>query len=117
VPVKVTRAGGPGDVSRICAKIAPGDVQKLFKGPPPNLSASPGQCSWGGTQVTVNIYLEDTAHTYYTGGPIDVSSPTPLAGVGGTAPPFTVSPAEALKYAQAEGQLCTDVFAAADAAG
>jgi len=158
VPVKITRAGGPGDVSQLCAKIAPVDVQKLFKGPTPNLSASPGECAWGGTQVRVNIYLEDTAHSYYTGGPIDVSSATPLAGVGdqavwtqaaagavplvaaheasttctvttglaanqttmvvtGTAPSIAASPAEALKYAQAEGQVCTDVFAAASATG
>jgi hypothetical protein len=76
-------AGGPLDVSTLCAAVPAADVQKLFKDTPPPVTANPGECDWGSGAVTVDIFQNDADEQYYnTGGVVDG---TPISGVGDVA--------------------------------
>jgi hypothetical protein len=62
--------GGPlasVDVTKLCAAVSQGDIQKLFKdGTTPKLQANPGECDWG--DVSVDVDLKDTTKQFYPGG-------------------------------------------------
>jgi hypothetical protein len=75
--------GGPLDVSKLCAAVPNADVQKLFKGPVPAVTANPGECDWGGGDVTVDVFSDDPSKQYYNGGA--VTNGTPISGVGDVA--------------------------------
>jgi hypothetical protein len=75
-------AGGALDVSKLCAAVKPADVQQLFKGTAPPVTANPGECDWGGGGITLDIYANDASKQYYNGGGLNVGTATPLPGVG-----------------------------------
>lgn len=150
-------AGGPLDVSKLCAAVPAADIQKLFKAPAPAVTVDPGECTWGGGGITVDIFPNDANKQFYAGGGVNVATAKSLSGVGdiaqwsqpvpgmtvpflvahkgtttisispsldvdqttmaftGAAPFFKVPAAAAAKYAAEEGQICNDMFAAANA--
>jgi hypothetical protein len=75
-------AGGPLDVSKLCAAVKQADVQKLFKDTAPPVTANPGECDWASGGITLDIYNDDASKQYYNGGAVNVASATPLPGVG-----------------------------------
>lgn len=69
------------DVSKLCAAVKSADIQKLFKAATPKLAVEPGECDWGGGDITVDIDLKDTSKQFYPGGAFSGNEPQ-LAGVG-----------------------------------
>jgi hypothetical protein len=69
------------DVSKLCAAVKAADIQKLFKASTPKLAVEPGECDWGGGNVTVDIDLKDTSKQFYPGGAFS-GTEAQLTGVG-----------------------------------
>jgi len=73
--------GGPLDVSKQCAAIKPADVQALMKAPVTAVTNFPGECSWYGGDLKIEIYPNDPTQKYYQ-NPVNGPGTTPVPGVG-----------------------------------
>jgi hypothetical protein len=76
-----TGNGGPLDSSKQCAAIKPADVQVLMKAPVTAAQNFPGECSFYGGDLKIDIYPNDPTQKYYQ-NPVNGPGTTPLSGVG-----------------------------------
>jgi hypothetical protein len=76
-----TGKGGPLDQSKQCAAIKPADVQALMKAPATAVVNEPGECSFYGGDLKIDIYANDPTQKYYQ-NPVNGPGTTPLTGVG-----------------------------------
>jgi hypothetical protein len=76
-----TGAGGPLDTSKQCAAIKPADVQALMKAPVTPVVNNPGECSFYGGDLKIDIYANDPNQKYYL-NPVNGPGTTPVPGVG-----------------------------------
>ena len=76
-----TGAGGPLDQSKQCAAIKPADVQALMKAPVSAVVNYPGECSFYGGDLKIDIYANDPTQKYYQ-NPVNGPGTTPLTGIG-----------------------------------
>jgi hypothetical protein len=73
--------GGPLDVSKLCGAIKPADVQALMKASVTPVVDYPGECSFYGGDLKVDIYLNDPTQHYYQNA-VGAAGTTALPGVG-----------------------------------
>jgi hypothetical protein len=103
-------SGGPLDVSKLCAAVPAADVQKLFKAQTSAAQAFPGECTWGGGGITVDIYASDANKHYYSDNlPTDAK---PLSGVGDVAVWFQPVPGATAPFMSAHKGSTTITVAA-----
>ena len=76
-----TKAGGPLDNSKQCAAVKPADVQALMKAPVTPVANFPGECSFYGGDLKIDIYANDPTQKYYQ-NPVNGPGTTPVPGVG-----------------------------------
>jgi hypothetical protein len=76
-----TGAGGALDESKLCAAIKPADVQALMKAPVTPVVNNPGECSFYGGDLKIDIYANDPTQKYYQ-NPVNGPGTTPVPGVG-----------------------------------
>ncbi|HEY5201176.1 MAG TPA: hypothetical protein VIJ31_09725 [Acidothermaceae bacterium] len=76
-----TGKGGPLDESKLCAAVKPADVQALMKATVTPVVNNPGECSWYGGDLKIDIYANDPTQKYYQ-NPVNGPGTTPLTGVG-----------------------------------
>jgi hypothetical protein len=76
-----TGKGGPLDESKMCAAIKPADVQALMKAPVTPVQNFPGECSYYGGDLKIDIYANDPNQKYYQ-NPVNGPGTTPVPGVG-----------------------------------
>ncbi len=76
-----TKAGGPLDESKLCKAIKPADVQALMKATVTPVVNYPGECSFYGGDLKIDIYANDPTQKYYQ-NPVNGPGTTPVPGVG-----------------------------------
>lgn len=86
-----TGAGGALDMSKLCAAVKPADVQALMKAPVTPVVNNPGECSWYGGDLKIDIYANDPTQKYYQ-NPVNGPGTTPVPGVGDQAQWFAPVP-------------------------
>jgi hypothetical protein len=86
-----TGQGGPLDSSKQCAAIKPADVQALMKAPVTPVVNDPGECSFYGGDLKIDIYANDPTQKYYQ-NPVNGPGTTPVPGVGDQAQWFAPVP-------------------------
>jgi len=103
-----TGADGALDESKLCAAVKPADVQALMKAPVTPVVNNPGECSWYGGDLKLDIYADDPTQKYYQ-NPVNGPGTTPLSGVGDQAQWFAPIPGTNTPYIEAhKGSLtCT----------
>jgi hypothetical protein len=104
-----TGAGGPLDVSKLCAAVKPADVQALMKAPVAAVVDNPGECSWYGGDLKIDIYPNDPNQKYYQ-NPVNGPGTTPLSGVGDQAQWFAPVPGSTTPWVEAhKGSLTLEL--------
>ena len=76
-----TGKGGALDESKLCAAVKPADVQALMKAAVTPVVNEPGECSWYGGDLKLDIYANDPTQKYYQ-NPVNGPGTTPVPGVG-----------------------------------
>jgi hypothetical protein len=76
-----TGKGGPLDSSKQCAAIKAADVQALMKAPATAAQNFPGECSFYGGDLKIDIYPNDPTQKYYQ-NTVNGPGTMPLSGVG-----------------------------------
>jgi hypothetical protein len=95
-----TGAGGALHESKLCAAIKPADVQALMKAPVTPAVNNPGECSYYGGDLKVDIYANDPTQKYYQ-NPVNGPGTTPLTGVGDQAQWFAPVPGKTTPWIEA----------------
>jgi hypothetical protein len=108
-----TGPGGPLDVSKLCAAIKPADVQALMKAAVTAVVDYPGECSFYGGDLKVDIYLNDPTQKYYQNA-VGAPGTTPLPGVGDQAQWSQPVPAMTTPYIEAHKGSTTCITETAD---
>ncbi|HZV26528.1 MAG TPA: hypothetical protein VFG00_09570 [Acidothermaceae bacterium] len=104
-----TGAGGPLDQSKQCAAIKPADVQALMKAPVTAVVNNPGECSFYGGDLKIDLYANDPTQKYYQ-NPVNGPGTTPLTGVGDQAQWFAPVPGKTTPWIEAhKGSLTCSV--------
>jgi len=76
-----TGAGGALDDSKLCAAVKPADIQAVMKATVTPVANFPGECSWYGGDLKIDIYANDPTQKYYQ-NPVNGPGTTPITGVG-----------------------------------
>lgn len=103
-----TGKGGVLDESKLCAAVKTADIQALMKAPVTPVVNYPGECSWFGGDLKIDIYADDPTQKYYQ-NPVNGSGTTPVPGVGDQAQWFAPVPGATTPWVEAhKGSLtCT----------
>ena len=110
-----TAAGGPLDSSKQCAAIKPADVQAVMKAPAPAVQNFPGECSFYGGDLKIDIYPNDPTQKYYQ-NPVNGPGTTPLTGVGDQAQWYAPVSGATTPWIEAHKGSLTCVVSPADVA-
>jgi hypothetical protein len=110
-----TGAGGPLDTSKQCAAIKPADVQVLMKAPVTKVVDYPGECSFYGGDLKIDIYPNDPNQKFYQ-NPVNGPGTTPLSGVGDQAQWFAPVPGGTTPWVEAHKGSLTCELSPADVA-
>ncbi|HTC70306.1 MAG TPA: hypothetical protein VK662_12110 [Acidothermaceae bacterium] len=110
-----TGAGGPLDTSKQCAAIKPADVQVLMKAPVTPVVDNPGECSFYGGDLKIDIYPNDPNQKFYQ-NPVNGPGTTPLTGVGDQAQWFAPVPGATTPWVEAHKGSLTCELSPADVA-
>ena len=108
-----TGAGGPLDMSKQCAAIKPADVQALMKAAVPTVVNYPGECSFYGGDLKIDLYADDPTQKYYQ-NPVNGPGTTPLSGVGDQAQWFAPVAGETTPWVEAHKGSLTCTISPAD---
>jgi hypothetical protein len=108
-----TAAGGALDESKVCAAIKPADVQALMKAPVTPVVNNPGECSFYGGDLTIDIYANDPTQKYYQ-NPVNGPGTTPVPGVGDQAQWFAPVPGMTTPWVEAHKGSTTCTVSPAD---
>ena len=109
-----TGGGGPLDTSKQCAAIKPADVQALMKAPVTPLVNNPGECSFYGGALKVELYKNDPTQKYYQ-NPVNGPGTTPVPGVGDQAQWSAPVPGETVPWVESHKGSLTCIVSPADA--
>ncbi len=109
-----TGGGGPLDVSKQCAAIKPADVQALMKAPVTPVVNNPGECSFYGGALKVDLYANDPTQKYYQ-NPVNGPGTTPVPGVGDQAQWSAPVPGETIPWIESHKGSLTCIVSPADA--
>jgi hypothetical protein len=108
-----TGKGGPLDSSKQCAAIKPADVQALMKAPVTPVVDNPGECSFYGGDLKIDIYANDPTQKYYL-NPVNGPGTTPVPGVGDQAQWFAPIPGTNTPWIEAHKGSTSCVVSPAD---
>jgi hypothetical protein len=108
-----TGGGGALDESKQCAAIKPADVQALMKAPVTPVVNYPGECSFYGGDLKIDLYANDPTQKYYQ-NPINGPGTTPLTGVGDQAQWFAPVPGKTTPWIEAHKGSLTCTVSPAD---
>jgi hypothetical protein len=108
-----TGGGGPLDVSKLCAAVKPADVQALMKATVTPVVNYPGECSWYGGDLKIDIYPNDPTQKYYQ-NPVNGPGTTPVPGVGDQAQWFAPVPGATTPWVEAHKGSLTCELSPAD---
>ena len=108
-----TGKGGPLDFSKQCAAIKPADVQALMKAPVTPVVDNPGECSFYGGDLKIDIYLNDPTQQYYQ-NPVNGPGTTAIPGVGDQAQWSEPVPGATTPWVEAHKGSTTCVLSPAD---
>ena len=108
-----TGKGGPLDSSKQCAAIKPADVQALMKAPVTAVVNNPGECSFYGGDLKIDIYANDPTQQYYQ-NPVNGPGTTPLTGVGDQAQWYAPVPGATTPWIEAHKGSTTCTVSPAD---
>jgi hypothetical protein len=108
-----TGKGGPLDSSKECAAIKSADVQALMKAPVTPVTNNPGECTFYGGDITIDIYPNDPTQHYYQ-NPVNGPGTTPVSGVGDQAQWFTPVPGSSTPWIEAHKGSTTCTISPAD---
>jgi hypothetical protein len=108
-----TGKGGPLDYSKQCAAIKPADVQALMKAPVTPVVNDPGECSFYGGELKIDIYSNDPTQKYYQ-NPVNGPGTTPVSGVGDQAQWFAPVPGKTTPWIEAHKGSLTCTVSPAD---
>jgi hypothetical protein len=108
-----TAAGGALDASKECAAIKPADVQALMKAPVTPAVNNPGECSYYGGDLKVDIFTNDPTQKYYQ-NPVNGPGTTPLTGVGDQAQWFAPVPGSTTPWVEGHKGSTTCTVSPAD---
>lgn len=108
-----TGKGGPLDSSKQCAAIKPADVQALMKAPVTPVVNDPGECSFYGGDLKIDIFPNDPTQKYYQ-NPVNGSGTTPVPGVGDQAQWFAPVPGASTPWVEAHKGSLTCTISPAD---
>ena len=108
-----TGKGGPLDFSKQCAAIKPADVQALMKAPATPVVDNPGECSFYGGDLKIDIYPNDPTQQYYQ-NPVNGPGTTPIPGVGDQAQWSEPVPGATTPWIEAHKGSLTCVVSPAD---
>jgi hypothetical protein len=109
-----TGKGGPLDSSKQCAAIKPADVQALMKASVTPVVNNPGECSFYGGDLKIDIYSNDPNQKYYQ-NPVNGPGTTPVSGVGDQAQWFAPVPGASTPWIEAHKGSTTCTVSPADA--
>jgi hypothetical protein len=110
-----TGKGGPLDDSKLCAAVKPADVQALMKASVTPVVNEPGECSWYGGDLKIDIYANDPTQKYYQ-NPVNGPGTTPVAGVGDQAQWFAPVTGATTPWVEAHKGSLTCTLSPADVA-
>jgi hypothetical protein len=108
-----TGKGGPLDQSKQCAAIKPADVQALMKAPATAVVNYPGECSFYGGDLKIDLYANDPTQKYYQ-NPVNGPGTTPLTGVGDQGQWFAPVPGKTTPWIEAHKGSLTCTVSPAD---
>jgi hypothetical protein len=108
-----TAKGGPLDLSKQCAAIKPADVQALMKASVTPVVDYPGECSFYGGDLKIDIYANDPNQKFYQ-NPVNGPGTTPVPGVGDQAQWFAPVPAASTPWVEAHKGSTTCTVSPAD---
>ncbi len=110
-----TGKGGALDESKLCAAVKPADVQALMKATVTPVVNNPGECSWYGGDIKIDIYANDPTQKYYQ-NPVNGPGTTPVTGVGDQAQWFAPVPGATTPWVEAHKGSTTCTVSPADPA-
>jgi hypothetical protein len=111
-----TGKGGPLDESKLCAAIKPADVQALMKASVTPVQNFPGECSFYGGDLKIDIYANDPTQKYYQ-NPVNGPGTTPVPGVGDQAQWFAPVAGMTTPWVEAHKGSLTCTISPADPPG
>ncbi len=108
-----TGKGGALDESKLCAAVKPADVQALMKAPVTPVVNNPGECSWYGGDLKIDIYANDPTQKFYQ-NPVNGPGTTPVPGIGDQAQWFAPVPGATTPWVEAHKGSTTCELSPAD---
>jgi hypothetical protein len=105
--------GGPLDMSKQCAAMNAADVQALMKAPVTKVTVDPGECSFYGGDLKIDLYPGDSTQQYYL-NPVGGPGTTPISGVGDQAQWSQAVPEATTPLVEAHKGSLTCVISPAD---
>jgi hypothetical protein len=105
--------GGSLDMSKQCAAMKSADVQALMKAPVTPVVVNPGECSFYGGDLKIDLYPNDPTQKYQN--PVGGPNTTALSGIGDQAQWFQPVSGASTPWVEAHKGSLTCVLSPADA--